>query len=131
MLIKNTPLGALTNAIHEFNGGVVIISHNKEFTNAVTTEKWIMEKGRLHKEGESVDKNSNDNDLIKEDKDTIIDSLGNVVKIERKIVLTDKEKKRMIKNIQKQIKEGKKKNSLSGNEILELEDKLDELQLVE
>ena len=37
-------LGALTQAIHEFNGGVVIISHNKEFTNAVTTEKWIMER---------------------------------------------------------------------------------------
>ena len=38
-------LGALTKAIHEFNGGVVIISHNREFTNAVTQEKWIMEKG--------------------------------------------------------------------------------------
>ena len=49
-------MGALTNAIHEFNGGVVIISCNKEFTNAVTQEKWIMEKGRLRKEGESIEK---------------------------------------------------------------------------
>ena len=87
-------MGALTNAIHEFNGGVVIISHNKEFTNAVTTEKWIMEKGRLRKEGESVEKKSNEQELIQEDKDTIVDSLGNVVKIERKVVLSDKEKEK-------------------------------------
>lgn len=121
-------LGALTNAIHEFNGGVVIISHNKEFTNAVTTEKWIMEKGRLRKEGESVEKKSDGQELIQEDKDTIVDSLGNVVKIERKVVLSDKEKKRMIKTLQKQIKDGRKKQSLTENEILELEDKLVELQ---
>ena len=124
-------LGALTNAIHEFNGGVVIISHNKEFTNAVTSEKWIMEKGRLRKEGESIEKKSTEDTLIQEDKDTITDSLGNVVKIERKVVFSEKEKKRMIKNLQKQIKDGKKKQTLSENEILELEEKLDELQAVE
>ncbi|GAG02253.1 unnamed protein product, partial [marine sediment metagenome] len=47
-------LGALTKAIEEFKGGVIIISHNKEFTNAVTQEKWIMEKGQLRREGESI-----------------------------------------------------------------------------
>merc|ERR1711916_245359 len=46
-------LGALTKAIEEFKGGVVIISHNREFANAVSQEKWIMEKGKLRKEGES------------------------------------------------------------------------------
>merc|ERR1712093_871298 len=35
-------LGALTKAIEEFEGGVIIISHNKEFCGAVATEKWIM-----------------------------------------------------------------------------------------
>ena len=29
---------------------------NKEFTNAVTQEKWIMEKGRLRREGASISK---------------------------------------------------------------------------
>ena len=47
-------LGALTKAIEDFNGGVIIISHNKEFANAVSQEKWIMEKGLLRKEGESI-----------------------------------------------------------------------------
>tara|TARA_Y100000816_G_scaffold193718_1_gene141411 strand:+ start:5304 stop:8381 length:3078 start_codon:yes stop_codon:yes gene_type:complete len=121
-------LGALTNAIHEFNGGVVIISHNKEFTNAVTQEKWIMEKGRLRKEGESIEKKEEGNEIIKEKNDTIIDSLGNEIKIERKVQLSDKEKKKAIKALQKQIKDGRKKGTLAEDEIMKLEDELEELQ---
>merc|ERR1712078_678829 len=40
-------LGALTLAIRDFEGGVIIISHNKEFCGAVAEEKWIMQGGRL------------------------------------------------------------------------------------
>ena len=47
-------LGALTHAIKDFKGGVVIISHNREFANAVAQEKWIMEAGCLRREGEST-----------------------------------------------------------------------------
>jgi len=121
-------LGALTSAIHSFDGGVVIISHNKEFTNAVTSEKWIMEKGRLRKEGESVEKNEESNGEIKPKEETVFDSFGNEMKVERKVALTDKEKKREIKSIQKQIKDGKKKKTLSEDEIAELEEKLEQLQ---
>merc|ERR1712193_98026 len=49
-------LGALTKAIEEFEGGVIIISHNKEFCGAVATERWIMKAGLLKQEGESVEK---------------------------------------------------------------------------
>merc|ERR1711871_1908917 len=121
-------LGALTKAIDEFNGGIIIISHNREFTNAVTTEKWIMEKGKLRKEGESLEKETSGNDLIAEDKDVIIDSMGNEIKIEKKVVLSEKEKKKEIKAIQKKIREGKKKGILSNEEIYELEEKLEELK---
>lgn len=121
-------LGALTNAIHEYNGGVVIISHNKEFTNAVTTEKWIMEKGRLRKEGESMEKNKEGNSEIKPREETVFDSFGNEMKVERKVMLTDKEKRREIKSLQKQIKDGKKKGLLTDDEITELEEKLEQLQ---
>merc|ERR1712099_153922 len=48
-------LGALVLAIKDYKGGVLIISHNKEFCENVTTEKWIMNKGKLRIEGESVD----------------------------------------------------------------------------
>merc|ERR1719262_2051118 len=47
-------LGALVLAIKEDKGGVLIISHNKEFCDGVATEKWIMNKGKLRIEGESV-----------------------------------------------------------------------------
>ena len=121
-------LGALTQAIHDFEGGVVIISHNKEFTNAVTTEKWIMEKGRLRKEGESVEKKEEGNSEIKPREETVFDSFGNEVKVERKIAMTDKEKKREIKSLQKQIKDGRKKKTLTEDEIATLEEKLEKLQ---
>jgi elongation factor 3 len=119
-------LGALTNAIHEFKGGVVIISHNREFTNAVTQEKWIMEKGRLRREGESVREEETVAKL--EDKNEIkFDSFGNEIKVEKKVELTDKEKKREVKRLQKAIKDGKKKGLLTDDEIYEMEQKLEEL----
>lgn len=121
-------LGALTNAIHEFNGGVVIISHNREFTNAVTQEKWIMEKGQLRKEGESIEKKKEDENVLKAGDETVFDSFGNEIKVEKKVTLSDKEKKKTIRSLQKQIKDGKKKGTLTESEIMELEDKLDALQ---
>ena len=120
-------LGALTQAIHEFKGGVVIISHNREFPNAVTEEKWIMEKGRLRREGESVMKNETV-DTFEAKNEVVFDSFGNEVKVEKKVELTEKEKKREIKMIQKQIKDGKKKGILTDDEIAELEDKLEGLK---
>lgn len=49
-------LGALTQAIKEFAGGVIIISHNSEFASAICTEKWLVEGGKCIKEGE-IDEN--------------------------------------------------------------------------
>ena len=48
-------LGALVLAFKDYKGGVLIICHNKEFFDGVATEKWIMNKGYLPIEGESVD----------------------------------------------------------------------------
>merc|ERR1712099_113964 len=51
-------LGALVRGLEAYQGGVVIISHNEEFTNSVCSQKWIMEKnqttgaGNLREEGE-------------------------------------------------------------------------------
>merc|ERR1711964_255545 len=47
-------LGALSLGLQDFGGGCVIISHNMEFTNSICTEKWIMDAGRLTKEGDVV-----------------------------------------------------------------------------
>merc|ERR1712185_777440 len=54
-------LGALVRGLEAYKGGVVIISHNEEFTDSVCTQKWIMEKnevtgaGRLREEGAVID----------------------------------------------------------------------------
>merc|ERR1719359_1244602 len=47
-------LGALVLAIQDYKGGVLVISHNREFCENVATEKWIMQGGKLRIEGESV-----------------------------------------------------------------------------
>jgi len=126
-------LGALTKAIDDFKGGVIIISHNKEFANAVSQEKWIMEKGQLRKEGESVAKEEQvgegDSGGNKEIGDNIVkDSFGNEIKVEKAKQMTDKEKKQAIKKLQKQLKEAKKKGTMSDEQIMELEDKIDALK---
>ena len=121
-------LGALTLAIKEFKGGVVIISHNREFADAVSQEKWIMEKGYLRKEGESTaNQNIHNEDHLKTNIETMKDSMGNDIQIKRKEVLSDKDKKKKIKLLEKKIKK-LKKSGCSPEEIYELEDELMEIQ---
>ena len=48
-------LGALTQAIKTFAGGVVIISHNAEFTDALCRQKWVVASGECTMEGEVED----------------------------------------------------------------------------
>merc|ERR1712139_459954 len=115
--------GALTLAINDFEGGVIIISHNREFCNAVATEKWIMQGGRLRQEGESVDKEA-DKPMEKEVK---VDASGNVIK-ENEAEMDPKKKKKEIKDIEKQLKDNKKKGTLSQEEVWELEDRLTKLK---
>jgi len=121
-------LGALTLAINDFEGGVIIISHNREFCNAVASEKWIMQAGKLRQEGESVDK---DADKPKDDKpmekEVKVDASGNVIK-ENEAEMDPKKKKKEIKDIEKQLKDNKKKGTLSQEEVWELEDRLAKLK---
>jgi len=119
-------LGALTLAIHDFQGGVIIISHNKEFCNAVATEKWIMKAGLLAQEGESVDKQGDaNNDGGNKVEEEVRDAAGNVIDMKKEIKLSDKEKKKEIKDLEKKMKDAKKKAGLyTEEEIYEMEDRL-------
>merc|ERR1719440_1441623 len=116
-------LGALVRGLEGYQGGVVIISHNTEFTDSVCQQKWIMEKsevtgaGRLREEGElKLD------EAIEEQKgpDEVYDESGK--KIEAK------DAKKMIKDIEKKLKDHAKKNNLGEEEVWELSDKLAELK---
>ena len=42
---RRESLGALATAIKEFDGGVVLISHNNEFTSTCCTETWYVANG--------------------------------------------------------------------------------------
>merc|ERR1712137_605407 len=61
-------LGALVLACASYKGGVLIISHNKEFCDSVATEKWIMKGGYLRIEGESKGTEEDAQETQKEDK---------------------------------------------------------------
>ena len=40
-------LGALASAIKAWGGGVIMISHNKEFYSALCTEEWLIKDCQL------------------------------------------------------------------------------------
>jgi elongation factor 3 len=45
-------LGALAAAIEEFEGGVIMITHNDAFCSHLCPERWVMEDGILNTEGD-------------------------------------------------------------------------------
>merc|ERR1712063_17522 len=120
-------LGALVLAIKDYKGGVLIISHNKEFCDGVATEKWIMQGGRLRIEGESVD-TSEGKDDGNTGPDEVYDGAGNKIEVKKNAALSDKDKKKAIKDLEKKLKDGKKKKTLTDEEMWEIEDKLNELK---
>merc|ERR1719221_1317342 len=118
-------LGALTEAIKNWLGGVVVISHNLAFCDQVATEKWIMDAGHLRAEGgEYVDVKLEE----KGGDDTITDASGNVIDVQRSKKMDPKDIKKAIKDIEKKLKDHKKKSSLTEEEAWALEDKLNELK---
>merc|ERR1712187_189543 len=93
-------LGALILAIKEYKGGVLIISHNKEFCDSVTTEKWIMSKGKLRIEGapEEILEEKKTESGPKED---VYDGAGNKIDVKANAPLSAKDMKKKIKDIEK------------------------------
>merc|ERR1712139_672419 len=120
-------LGALVLAIKDYKGGVLIISHNKEFCDNVATEKWIMNKGRLRIEGESVAAEDDKTDA-NQGPDEVFDGAGNKIDVKKTVALSDKDKKKKIKDIEKKIKDAKKKGTMTEEEIWELDDELNALK---
>merc|ERR1711935_401472 len=120
-------LGALILAIKDYKGGVLIISHNKEFCENVATEKWIMKGGYLRIEGESVEASEDDKGGNKAVED-VYDGAGNKIDVKIGTKLSAKDAKKAIKDIEKKLKDGKKKKTLTDEEMWEIEDKLNELR---
>merc|ERR1711948_122480 len=75
-------LGALVTAIKDYKGGVLIISHNKEFCDNVATEKWIMQGGKLRIEGAQVEEKEEKETGNKTQED-IYDAAGNKIDVKQ------------------------------------------------
>lgn len=125
-------LVALVAAIKEFQGGVAIISHNQDFIDQVCNEIWLMKKdpetGIAHMAitgGDTTDLKDIIEDKKKEE--FYIDGSGNEVALKK--TLTDKELKKRIKEVEKKLKDHNKNNTLSDDEMWELQDELGTLKL--
>jgi len=120
-------LGALSAAIQDFGGGVIVISHNREFCDRVSTEKWIMDKGRLRREGQTV---GEDVVLGKAGaaQDDIFDAAGNKIDMKLQKSMTDREIKKKIKELEKKLSDQAKKPTLEEEDLYKLQDELEELK---
>ncbi|GJJ72009.1 elongation factor 3 [Entomortierella parvispora] len=108
-------LGALTEALREFGGGVVIISHHRDFTGAICTETWSIDAGELTVTGNNYTQRA-ESKIIQKEAETKIDAFGNVEKVKSTRKLSRKE----IKEKQKRRAAAKKR----GEEVSESEEEL-------
>lgn len=81
-------LAALSAALKEYGGGVVIISHNSEFVDTVCPEKWDMEDGTLTISGEITTKKEKIEQVEVEES---FDAFGNKIKLKSQKKLSKKE----------------------------------------
>lgn len=109
-------LGALTGAIQEFGGGVVIISHNSEFTGAVCPEVWNLtpatetEPAKLNLEGDlDWTKNAEKEKIEVKQMDEMTDAFGNTVKVSKK-----RSKKKMSRQEKKKLDRRRAAQKASG-----------------
>lgn len=98
-------LGALASAIKEYAGGVLLISHNAEFVDAICPEKWTVAEGRLTITGAKA-KDTKAEAIELKEAETVVDQFGNVSKVKSKRKLTRKEQKTKEKKIKDKIKSG-------------------------
>ncbi|RKO98144.1 hypothetical protein CXG81DRAFT_11088 [Caulochytrium protostelioides] len=96
-------LGALAEAIKEYGGGVVIISHNHEFTGAICPEKWSVNNGVCDVTGATY---APAEKLEQKEQTEVKDALGNVTKVKSTRKLTRKEIKAKEKRKAAAIKAG-------------------------
>merc|ERR1712170_301360 len=101
-------LGALAGAIEEFDGGVVMITHNNEFCSKLCPETWVMDAGHLETKGDADWMLKQDTKIEAQEQITeMTDAAGNVTKIKAaKKKLSKKEEKQLVKKIKAKIKAG-------------------------
>merc|ERR1719454_2162661 len=113
-------LGALAGAIEDFDGGVIIISHNNEFVSKLCPETWVMDAGHLETKGDAdwmlkQDTKIDDQQQLQE----MTDAAGNKIEAQKTIKkLSKKEEKQLIKKIKAKIKNGEELDSDEEKQLI-------------
>lgn len=84
-------LGALSKAIKSFEGGVVIITHSREFTENLTEEVWAVNHGLMTPSGHNWVQGQGSGprlDQKGDDDEDKFDAMGNKIVVEKKKKLT-------------------------------------------
>lgn len=86
-------LGALSKALKKFEGGVIIITHNSEFTEGLTHEVWAVMDGKMTPSGHDWQSGQGTGEKLvqKEDDEDKVDAMGNKVSVQKKKKLTSSE----------------------------------------
>ncbi|KAI8979028.1 P-loop containing nucleoside triphosphate hydrolase protein [Pilobolus umbonatus] len=100
-------LGALATAIREYGGGVVIVTHNREFSEALCNEVWMVDNGRLTPSGHNWVTGNAGAAIKEEEAEDMVDAQGNTVKAtQKKKKLTSKELRKKKKDRMERRKRG-------------------------
>lgn len=114
-------LGALAKAIEEYEGGIVMITHNNEFCSKLCPETWIMSPdengiGRLETKGDPEwMKNAMSEKVEFKAMDTMTDAMGNEVKVKA-------EKKTLSRREQKQRQKERNMRKARGEAVSDSEE---------
>lgn len=109
--LNRESLGALANALNEFEGGIVLITHHKEFANKVTRETWVVANNRCDVHGDP-DWEAYAKEAIELGLDQMADQLdaaGNKLEQKKKRTpdsVKPRDKKKMMKEIKDKIASG-------------------------
>lgn len=100
-------LGALAGAIEEYQGGVVIISHNNEFVSTLCPEEWVMDAGHLTTRGDAGWMNRQDDKIADQAVITeMTDASGNTSEVKQKKKLSKRDEKAALKALKKKVDAG-------------------------
>lgn len=94
-------LGALSKALKKFEGGVIIISHSKEFTEEITEEVWAVLDGKMTPSGHNWVQGQGAGPRLKQDdeEEEKFDAMGNkIVTNKKKAKLTSSEARKKKKD---------------------------------
>ena len=105
-------LGALATAIKDFEGGVCLITHHKEFAEATTRETWVVANNKCDVQGDPEWEKyaAEDHGMEVKAEEEFTDASGNTHKIKQVMKLADMSKKdikKFKKIIQNKIKQGR------------------------